>query len=90
MVVFVVLHGMADRINAEAKRCFHFSDEFVIDCSLFVVVVVILILRLVKSVPWVLLQFVNTDTLGWVSHENLGYDIFCIFRQEFWQLVVCI
>ena len=55
MVMFVILNGPLDGLDAEPKRGLHLHYEFVIDRSSHSVIFIILILGLVEAIPGVLL-----------------------------------
>ena len=70
MVMFVILNGPLDRLDAEPKRSLHLHYEFVINRSSHSVVFIILILWLVEPIPGVLFQAFDAYAFVRVCHED--------------------
>ena len=88
--MLVVLHSTLHRLDAETERGLHFHHKFLIDRAWHRVVAIVGSLWLEQTVPWVLLEALNIDSLGRISDKDLGEDIFGLCRQELGQAVLCI
>ena len=86
--MLIVFHSALDRVSAEAERGLHFHDELLVDGAWHGVVAIVGRLWLKQKVPRMLLEAVNVDSLGRISHKDLGEYIFGLGRQELGQAIL--